>query len=68
MCAKDAMENRKNVALHPYEEREKGMKVHVSEITAGFECSERNKQGAAMQKMGTSSDEVVWKSLRGDLP
>lgn len=59
------MENRKNVALHPYEgERKRHEKVHVSEITAGFECSERNKQGAAMQKMGTSSDEVVWKSLR----
>ena len=53
------------MALHPYEgERKKHEKVHVNEITAGFECSERNKQGAEMQKMGTYSDEVVWKSLR----
>ena len=59
------MENRRSVAFHPYEgERQMHEKVHVSEITAGFECSERNKQGAEMQKMGTSSDEVVWKSLR----
>ena len=59
------MENREHVASHPYGgERKKYEKVHVSEIAAGFECSERNKQGAEMQKMGTSSDEVVWKSLR----
>ena len=53
------------MASHPYGgERKKYEKVHVSEIAAGFECSERNKQGAEMQKMGTSSDEVVWKSPR----